>query len=283
MIALRHRGSRQACGRRRQAVGWLFLGLLVNAFLSAPSEAQSIRKPPPPPGRDPGGLAIAILSTGIDYRDPETARLLARDGEGEIIAWDTIDNDNRPFAPRGPSPSTGMSGTDIAQLVGGPGRRIVPVRIAEDDPASIGRALAFVTRTPASIILMPTGIRIDWTTLVGPMAFTAARGLLLVVPTASGAQTGGEGLPMLRQMPGVILAADADSKGPADRDILYVSRGDPGSTVAGALAACWDRLAPLPDASGRKSAFLALVAAQMSGGRDGQCVPPTVMLRRQAR
>jgi hypothetical protein len=42
-------------------------------------------KPKVPPGRDPGGFAIALFSTGVDYTDPAVANCLARDGEGELI------------------------------------------------------------------------------------------------------------------------------------------------------------------------------------------------------
>ena len=36
--------------------------------------------------------------TGIDYTLPQIAQRLARDGEGELIGLDLVDNDNRPFS-----------------------------------------------------------------------------------------------------------------------------------------------------------------------------------------
>ncbi len=40
---------------------------------------------------------MVLLTRGLDYTRPEIAKLLARDGEGELIGWDFVDNDNRPF------------------------------------------------------------------------------------------------------------------------------------------------------------------------------------------
>ena len=50
--------------------------------------------PPVPLGQDAGGTAVAFMTTGIDYRDPAVAKALARDGEGELIGWDFVDDDN---------------------------------------------------------------------------------------------------------------------------------------------------------------------------------------------
>jgi hypothetical protein len=85
-------------------------------------------------------------------------RGLARDGEGELIGWDLVDNDNRPFRrSEGASAASasGGDGTALARAVGAPGRRIVPVRIDAADPGSIARAVAFVARTPARIVVVP--------------------------------------------------------------------------------------------------------------------------------
>jgi hypothetical protein len=68
------------------------LALLASgAAMAAPAD------PPVPPGRDPGGVAVAIIGPGVDYTQPDIAARLARDGEGEIIGWDFVDNDRRPF------------------------------------------------------------------------------------------------------------------------------------------------------------------------------------------
>lgn len=101
------------------------------------------------PGRDPGGTAIAVLADGFDYTQPELARILARDGEGEAIAFDAVDGDHRPFAPA----STGTKTAGIAASLGGV--RIVAVRFTAKDRASLAKAIAFAAGTPARIALVP--------------------------------------------------------------------------------------------------------------------------------
>src|SRR4029078_9951193 len=92
-----------------------------------PMALAQTKKPPLPPGRDPGGVAIALLTTGIDYTLPTIAGYLARDGEGEVIGFDPVDNDNRPF---------GGDGTTLAANLLDPaiGTRLVPVRVDPRDP-----------------------------------------------------------------------------------------------------------------------------------------------------
>jgi hypothetical protein len=124
-----------------------------------------VKKPGLPPGRDPGGVAIALLSTGIDYTLPEVAARLARDGEGELIGWDTTDRDNRPFAQRSAArPNWGADGTLLARLIGSPGTRLVPVRIDPAEPVSLAHAVAFVAATPARIVVVPmsSAAKADW-------------------------------------------------------------------------------------------------------------------------
>lgn len=100
------------------------------------------------PGHDPGGTAVAILADGFDTTRPEIARLLARDGEGEAIAWDAVDGDHTPFAEDG----DGTALVRAAAALGGV--RIVPVRVAAGDVASIARGIAFAAKTPARIVVL---------------------------------------------------------------------------------------------------------------------------------
>ncbi len=100
------------------------------------------------PGRDPGGVAVAVLADGFDYTRAEVAHGLARDGEGEAIAWDAVDGDHRPFAGNG-----GGTASLLAAVAKG-GVRIVAVRVATGDPASLAKGVAFVASTPARIVLV---------------------------------------------------------------------------------------------------------------------------------
>jgi len=119
----------------------------------APVEAVA-RDPRIPPGRDPGGIAVALISAGVDYTKPEIADRLARDGEGEVVGWDFADGDAFPFDAR---PTGG--GTELARTIfsEAPSARLVPVRIDAKKPGSLTRALAFVGQTPARIVLLANG------------------------------------------------------------------------------------------------------------------------------
>ncbi len=115
------------------------------AGLALPATAAD---PPVPIGLDPGGPAIALITDGIDYTDPEIAKRLARDGEGELIAFDLVDGDIRPYAPAGQN-----SGSELlkALLSAHPKARIVVARASMEDPVSVAKAMIFASRTPAKV------------------------------------------------------------------------------------------------------------------------------------
>jgi hypothetical protein len=106
--------------------------------------------PPVPAGKDPGGPAVALITAGIDYTAPDVARVLARDGEGELVGWDFVDNDHRPYAAAG-----GTDDTQLAKMFSGAGLRMVPIRADLADPLSLARGAAFAGKTPASIVIVP--------------------------------------------------------------------------------------------------------------------------------
>lgn len=142
----------------------LSLAALGATFSAGRVGAQSTaRKPKPPVGRDPGGVAVAIIGSGVDYRRPALAKRLARDGEGEPIAWDFKDNDARPLeqvmAPA-TRPAEG-AGTAMAELLlsEAPASRLVPIRIGDVSLSTLGNAVAFVSRTPARIAVVAAGVR----------------------------------------------------------------------------------------------------------------------------
>lgn len=124
----------------RTAIFAIVLGA-INTTRSAADNDPRIE-----PGRDPGGVAIAILADGFDYTKPELASVLARDGEGEAIAWDAIDEDARPFHADGHGTNAARTATAHR------GVRIVMVRVDRKNPASLARGMAFAAQTPAQII-----------------------------------------------------------------------------------------------------------------------------------
>ena len=122
---------------------------LAVAMLLASTVVALAKKPKLPPDHDPGGQAIILLTTGIDYTKPELAARLARDGEGDLIGWDTIDGDNRPYVTNG-------EGTAQAIALGkAPGTRIVVIRIDPGKAPSLMTGLQFVGRMPGRVIVMP--------------------------------------------------------------------------------------------------------------------------------
>lgn len=119
-------------------------GLVLLDAIAATARAED---PALAPGRDPAGTAVAVLADGFDYTAPDIAAVLARDGEGEAIAWDAVDDDPRPFARDG-------NGTGIARRLAASGHvRIVPIRVAAGDAASLAKAVSFAEATPARIVL----------------------------------------------------------------------------------------------------------------------------------
>lgn len=137
---------------------WPSLFALATAVLLAVAAATAqTRDPRLPPGVDPGGTAVALISTGIDYTDPAILRRLARDGEGDLIGWDFVDGDNRPFdVSRGTTPDHhGGSATDLLRTFPASRTRIVPIRVDPADPRHLAGALAFIARTPARFVVVP--------------------------------------------------------------------------------------------------------------------------------
>ncbi len=131
---------------------------LTACLAAANAQTPTPSKPKVPPGRDPGGVAVALITTGIDYTDPRIALCLARDGEGELIGWDMIDRDRRPLGidrDKTP-PNWGGDGSMHARaLQCGDRARLIPVRVNPADPMSFGNALAFIAQTPSRIAVLP--------------------------------------------------------------------------------------------------------------------------------
>jgi hypothetical protein len=142
--------------RRRLAAIALAAGLCAAAGLA---RAQTLEpKPPVPPHRDPGGVAIALFGSGIDYTLPAIAARLARDGEGEPIAWDFGDGGRHPFDRErgGASAIAGGDATAIASLILAEGSaRLVPVRIPPGQLELLAQAVGFVAQTPARVVVLP--------------------------------------------------------------------------------------------------------------------------------
>lgn len=105
--------------------------------------------PAVPAGVDPGGgMRVAILGRGIDYTADDIHGRLARDGEGEIIGHDFIDDDRQPYAAAGD--------TDIARVILAEGQAttLVPVRTNFGSVSTLALSLGFVVKGPARIVVL---------------------------------------------------------------------------------------------------------------------------------
>jgi hypothetical protein len=129
----------------------LLLSLVLYALvLNSGCLAADPAKPAVPAGRDPGGIAVALIGNGIDYSQPSIAPRLARDGEGELIGWDFVDDDRRPLGS--------AAGIETSQanllLHETTSARLIVVRTSDSRMDAFISAIAFVAQTPARIVLV---------------------------------------------------------------------------------------------------------------------------------
>ncbi len=144
--------------------------------------------PAVPIGLDPGGIAVGLVFSGLDYTDPEIAKRLARDGEGHPIAWDAVGEDPNPFerqAGAGPADGTAVAKSLLAAYRNA---RLVAVRADSADPRSLAAALGFAMRTPARLIAVTSLGGPDAASIVAKAAEHAAH-ILFFVPADASLQT----------------------------------------------------------------------------------------------
>ena len=208
----------------RFAASLLFLLLM----LAAPAEAQDPRLPA---GKDPGGAAVVLVTRGLDYTRPEIAKLLARDGEGELIGWDFVDNDNRPFV-KGDGVAADVA---LAQALGAAGGvRIIPVRIDPGDSVSLARALVYAAKTPARVVVVPfsTSDRDHWETFATSLRHLP--GLMVIVP-ATEAQGTTQSFPAAIGLASGLVVANRKDIAGVQSDAV-IERASPDEAVVAAAA-----------------------------------------------
>lgn len=129
---------------------WAIAGVMV---LYAVTAVMAAEKPAVPPGRDPGGVAIAIVGSGVDYTQAGVAARLARDGEGEIVGFDLIDGDRRPYEAGDVSTQQFVAPLIEPQVPS----RVAVFRAKSDDRVSMAQAVSFVSKSPARIVFLAGG------------------------------------------------------------------------------------------------------------------------------
>lgn len=138
-----------------------------------------------PPGIDPGGVAVAIIDSGINYTLAIVAPRLARDGKGQILGYDFQDNDRLPFdLVPGQKPENGRRhGTRVACIFlrEAPKARLVPFRYRAHSFGTFTRIVETIAQSPARIVIMALGgyRKEDWTGF--HMAAKANPNLLFVI------------------------------------------------------------------------------------------------------
>jgi hypothetical protein len=258
---------------------------LMAAAAAQPSAAA---KPKVPAGTDPGGVAVGLIGPGVDYTDAEIAPRLARDGEGELVGWDFVDGDNRPYASAAAQDQRADGGaTGLAKLLlsAYSGARLVPVRVKRDDPDSIAGAVRFLVQTPARVVAVPLAADRpqDWHVLYRVAGMAGQ--ITFVLPTSADAAAD---LAAPDNVLRVAPAGSARGAAPQSLDAWVVPRGStmfgaragaPPSTAAEAVAlgasfaACAYHRRPAHAGRLSKSELLDLAAAA-TGGADPRTIDP---------
>lgn len=215
-------------------------GLALITICLCPLIMAAGSKPRVPSGNDPGGVAVGLIGSGVDYTAPGIAARLARDGEGELIGWDFVDDDRRPF-------HGGETGnTALARVVAreAPSARLAVFRVSREPGITLGRAAAYAAQSPARIVLAPalSGRTEDWEAFRRAAAHFTTR--LFIVPAgdagidlANNATL--QGLAALENVL-VVGAANADGQLPSGSNTgasaiaIAVGIGEGAGAVAGA-------------------------------------------------
>lgn len=149
-------------GRRGPIVSATCMLLCIATSFTAFAQKPA-GKPRVPPGVDPGGVAVAIIGNGVDYTRPEIAARLARDGEGEIIGWDFVDNDRRPYAscvlgsiPQRMCPTMNVIRIEVQARQHSLRVRLIPLRARAEQPQSLVEAVKMAAAVSARIVLVVT-------------------------------------------------------------------------------------------------------------------------------
>ena len=139
----------------------------LNAALAPSGDGEPLN-PPVPKGRDPGGVLVVLVDSGVNYLLPDVAERLARDKTGAILGYDYWDLDERPFdLDSGRSPFLPMRhGTAVASLLlrEAPEARLVPYRYPRPDMNRMSELIAAAEAVGAGIVAMAMGSkdRSDW-------------------------------------------------------------------------------------------------------------------------
>ncbi len=165
--------------------GALALAAVAVLLAAVREPVAAADEPALPRASDPGGVAVALVDSGVNYTLPQIASRLARDETGDILGFDFEDDDRRPFdlAPGQGAGRQRHHGTRVATILlrEAPKARLVPIRYKARDFDAFARIVERIAAGPARIVAMPLGgyRKADWQPLRRAMA--AHSELLFVV------------------------------------------------------------------------------------------------------
>lgn len=117
--------------------------------------------PPVPLGKDPGGISVGIIDSGINYTLAPFNQHIARDPNGILIGKDYWDEDDRPFdVDTGRSPFFPLHhGSSVASVIikEAPMARILPVRYPRPDMTKMADAVDLLASTGVVVINLAMG------------------------------------------------------------------------------------------------------------------------------
>lgn len=117
--------------------------------------------PPVPVGKDPGGISVGVIDSGINYTLAPFDKHLARDIHGVLIGKDYWDEDDRPFdIDTGRSPFFPLHhGSSVASVIikEAPMVRIVPIRYPRPDMTKMADAIDWLASQDIAVVNLAMG------------------------------------------------------------------------------------------------------------------------------
>ncbi len=151
---------------RSEGDAWRFLDRL-EADLKTIEWTETLQAPWPR-GKDPGGIRVGLVDSGLAYDLPLFRHRLARNGEGMPLGFDYWDLDPWPYdgdVSRGPFLPI-RHGTAVASVLAreAPGAALIPFRYPRPDMSRMGDLVARAAAAGTRILAIPLGSRKpgDW-------------------------------------------------------------------------------------------------------------------------
>ncbi len=124
--------------------------------------------PDVPAGKDPGGISIGLIDSGVNYTLEAFNKHLARDVNGQLIGRDFWDGDNKPFdADLGRSDFFPLHhGSAVMSVLTkeAPMARVFPVRYPRPDMTKMADAIDWLARQNVRIVNLAMGSnnQLEW-------------------------------------------------------------------------------------------------------------------------